>query len=147
MDSTPDSSINPLLLDATVASTPDSDVDMASDADPEEEPAVQTKRKRAAPTKRKAQPKRKAKSTVADLALPLDDDAAHPVQVQSMAKDAQGHLPHIVFPVPDYIDRPAPEEYAKLSSKEKRQLRNKISARNFRHRRKGPFAREPVPSN
>ncbi|KIY62708.1 hypothetical protein CYLTODRAFT_494451 [Cylindrobasidium torrendii FP15055 ss-10] len=32
--------------------------------------------------------------------------------------------------------RPAPEVYAKMSSKEKRQLRNKISARNFRLRRK-----------
>lgn len=42
--------------------------------------------------------------------------------------------------------RPTPEEYKKMSSKEKRQLRNKISARNFRVRRKGPssfFAREP----
>lgn len=35
--------------------------------------------------------------------------------------------------------RPSPEEYKKLSSKEKRQLRNKISARNFRVRRKGAF--------
>jgi bZIP-type transcription factor MBZ1 len=33
--------------------------------------------------------------------------------------------------------RPTPEEYKKLSSREKRQLRNKISARNFRNRRKG----------
>ena len=33
--------------------------------------------------------------------------------------------------------RPSPEEYKKMSSKEKRQLRNKISARNFRVRRKG----------
>lgn len=35
--------------------------------------------------------------------------------------------------------RPSPEEYKKMSSKEKRQLRNKISARNFRVRRKGTF--------
>lgn len=33
--------------------------------------------------------------------------------------------------------RPTPDEYKKMSSKEKRQLRNKISARNFRVRRKG----------
>jgi hypothetical protein len=33
--------------------------------------------------------------------------------------------------------RPTPDEYQKMSSKEKRQLRNKISARNFRNRRKG----------
>ncbi|KAI8971281.1 hypothetical protein BD414DRAFT_426473 [Trametes punicea] len=35
--------------------------------------------------------------------------------------------------------RPSPEEYKKMSSKEKRQLRNKISARNFRIRRKGEY--------
>jgi hypothetical protein len=35
--------------------------------------------------------------------------------------------------------RPTPEEYKKMSSKEKRQLRNKISARNFRVRRKGVY--------
>ncbi|KAL7415050.1 hypothetical protein BDY24DRAFT_281547 [Mrakia frigida] len=36
--------------------------------------------------------------------------------------------------------RPTPEEYKKLSSKEKRQLRNKISARNFRVRRKNQIS-------
>lgn len=40
-------------------------------------------------------------------------------------------------PVPEWTDKPDPESYKKLNSKEKRQLRNKISARNFRHRRKG----------
>ena len=35
--------------------------------------------------------------------------------------------------------RPPPEVLAKMTSKEKRQLRNKISARNFRVRRKGDF--------
>lgn len=35
--------------------------------------------------------------------------------------------------------RPTMEEYQKMSSKEKRQLRNKISARNFRVRRKGNY--------
>lgn len=41
-------------------------------------------------------------------------------------------------PADDELDglRPPLEEYKKLSSKEKRQLRNKISARNFRTRRK-----------
>lgn len=38
--------------------------------------------------------------------------------------------------------RPTPEEYKKMSSKEKRQLRNKISARNFRVRRKGQYFRD-----
>ena len=39
--------------------------------------------------------------------------------------------------------RPPPEVLAKMTSKEKRQLRNKISARNFRVRRKGDFLRLP----
>ncbi|KAL1916990.1 uncharacterized protein VTP21DRAFT_5187 [Calcarisporiella thermophila] len=39
-------------------------------------------------------------------------------------------------PRPVYDDVPSPEEIKKMSSKEKRQLRNKISARNFRVRRK-----------
>ncbi|KAF8325769.1 uncharacterized protein EI90DRAFT_3018854 [Cantharellus anzutake] len=46
----------------------------------------------------------------------------------------------VVAPADGPVDpddwRPTPEEYKKLSSKEKRQLRNKISARNFRVRRK-----------
>ena len=53
----------------------------------------------------------------------------------SAAHGGQSH-PHALVPVPEYEDRPSKEEYEKLSSKEKRQLRNKISARNFRHRRK-----------
>lgn len=44
--------------------------------------------------------------------------------------------PHALVPVPEWEDRPSKAEYEKLSSKEKRQMRNKISARNFRHRRK-----------
>ena len=39
--------------------------------------------------------------------------------------------------------RPSPEVLAKMSSKEKRQLRNKISARNFRVRRKGTVSSFP----
>jgi len=35
--------------------------------------------------------------------------------------------------------RPSPEAFAKMNSKEKRRLRNKISARNFRVRRKGLY--------
>lgn len=48
---------------------------------------------------------------------------------------------HPLAPVPDWLDRPDDDSYAKLSSREKRQLRNKISARNFRHRRKGACAK------
>jgi bZIP-type transcription factor MBZ1 len=42
--------------------------------------------------------------------------------------------------------RPTPDEYQKMSSKEKRQLRNKISARNFRNRRKGQYTSWHLPS-
>lgn len=45
------------------------------------------------------------------------------------AEDDEDELPH------DW--RPSPEVFSKMTSKEKRQLRNKISARNFRVRRKG----------
>jgi bZIP-type transcription factor MBZ1 len=42
--------------------------------------------------------------------------------------------------------RPTPEEYQKMTSREKRQLRNKISARNFRNRRKGAYFLSPLGS-
>jgi hypothetical protein len=42
--------------------------------------------------------------------------------------------------------RPTPDEYQKMSSREKRQLRNKISARNFRNRRKGEYCPFPPTS-
>ena len=41
--------------------------------------------------------------------------------------------------------RPSPEVLAKMTSKEKRQLRNKISARNFRVRRKGTVSVYSIP--
>lgn len=50
-------------------------------------------------------------------------------KAESEAGDDDDDLPH------DW--RPSPEVFAKMTSKEKRQLRNKISARNFRVRRKG----------
>ena len=43
--------------------------------------------------------------------------------------------------------RPSPEVLAKMTSKEKRQLRNKISARNFRVRRKGTVSSRRVISD
>ena len=43
--------------------------------------------------------------------------------------------------------RPPPEVLAKMTSKEKRQLRNKISARNFRVRRKGDFVSSSIDVN
>ncbi|GAA6032413.1 hypothetical protein JCM8097_008162 [Rhodosporidiobolus ruineniae] len=71
-------------------------------------------------------------------ASPKDSKKLPRTSVQPLASDtlhkttARSSLP----PVPQWADKPDPDEYAKLSSKEKRQLRNKLSARNFRHRRK-----------
>jgi hypothetical protein len=56
--------------------------------------------------------------------------------LSSTGTHGQQQHPHALVPVPEYEDRPSKAEYDKLSSKEKRQMRNKISARNFRHRRK-----------
>jgi len=58
-----------------------------------------------------------------------DDDDDHDSLRGDRRVDFKDDLPH------DW--RPPPEVLAKMSSKEKRQLRNKISARNFRVRRKG----------
>lgn len=55
---------------------------------------------------------------------------------KAAAAQQQQQHPHALVPVPEWEDRPSKEVYDKLSSKEKRQMRNKISARNFRHRRK-----------
>ncbi|GAA5993965.1 hypothetical protein JCM11641_006755 [Rhodosporidiobolus odoratus] len=66
-------------------------------------------------------PKKLPKTSV----LPLASETLH-------RTTAKSDLP----PVPQWADKPDADEYAKLSSKEKRQLRNKLSARNFRHRRK-----------
>jgi hypothetical protein len=60
-----------------------------------------------------------------------------------MGDDSQGLLPHIIRAKKDEEDMDederllASEEGKKLSSKERRQLRNKVSARAFRSRRKG----------
>jgi len=70
-----------------------------------------------------------------------DDDDEHDTdrsRHNSPSKSSSGKpLNSIPMAVGDinYL-KPDPEEYKKLSSKEKRQLRNKISARNFRTRRK-----------
>lgn len=72
--------------------------------------------------KKSKRPTKIAKTSVAAFA----SSTLHPTSAKST-------LP----PVPEWNDKPDPETYKKLNSKEKRQLRNKISARNFRHRRKG----------
>ncbi|BGP25232.1 bZIP transcription factor [Rhodotorula toruloides] len=92
-------------------------------------------------TSRKPSAAKKARSSLASSEEPPSSAASRKQVARSVAQlasatlhktSANSHLP----PVPQWADKPDPEEYSKLSSKEKRQLRNKLSARNFRHRRK-----------
>lgn len=90
----------------------------------------------------KAKAARRSSSTTAKRASSaklstssLSSSAAASAAAAAAKKDAIAH-PHALVPVPEWEDRPSKEDYDKLSSKEKRQMRNKISARNFRHRRK-----------
>lgn len=146
------------------AVTPSSDKSSSGSAVSSNKKPVSTgRRTRSSASKAQQHSQAQHHKSVADLALPMPDAGpqrkpvfGHPSQANKQqpparpfneadeaAEEADAghhHLPHIVFPVPDYIDRPSAEEYSKLSSKEKRQLRNKISARNFRHRRKGAFS-------
>ncbi|CDU21995.1 uncharacterized protein SPSC_00625 [Sporisorium scitamineum] len=68
---------------------------------------------------------------------PDNDHSRHTLPSKAGAGSSSKPLGTIPMAVGDinYL-KPDPEEYKKLSSKEKRQLRNKISARNFRTRRK-----------
>ena len=91
-----------------------------------------------------------SQSSLKDQAAPMsedgmsedDDDDVHdsysrhtsPSKTSSSGNKALSNIPMAVGDI-NYL-KPDPEEYKKLSSKEKRQLRNKISARNFRTRRK-----------
>ncbi|KAI9568038.1 hypothetical protein HD554DRAFT_2102497 [Boletus coccyginus] len=60
--------------------------------------------------------------------------AAPPEKDNKQSRASKDAAPLKILEPEDW--RPSPEEYKKMSSKEKRQLRNKISARNFRVRRK-----------
>jgi hypothetical protein len=68
----------------------------------------------------------------------------------AMQDNGQGLLPHIIRAKKDEEDMDederllASEEGKKLSSKERRQLRNKVSARAFRSRRKGKLSHHHV---
>lgn len=63
-----------------------------------------------------------------------EDRSRHSSPSKGTASKLLNSIPMAVGDI-NYL-KPDPEEYKKLSSKEKRQLRNKISARNFRTRRK-----------
>ncbi|GAA6008838.1 hypothetical protein JCM10207_001743 [Rhodosporidiobolus poonsookiae] len=83
--------------------------------------------------KKPAAKKARASSTGVASSKRLPKTSVAPLASETLHKTtARSNLP----PVPQWADKPDADEYAKLSSKEKRQLRNKLSARNFRHRRK-----------
>lgn len=100
------------------------------DDDEEEEERNTLPKKRAAAS---ASKKRTSTSTRASSSNKKTTSSSHSRKESSVVQ--QSH-PHALVPVPEWEDRPSKAEYDKLSSKEKRQMRNKISARNFRHRRK-----------
>lgn len=155
----PSLSIDPLLVDSTASpsafsayaptTSSNADVDMSQEHEEEDEeelfaepePEAQPKGKGKGRANRSTRSAKAAKPSVADLVLPGTSIASHAkptiAHADGEASGSSHKLPHIVFPVPDYVDRPSAEDYKKMSSKEKRQMRNKISARNFRHRRKG----------
>ncbi|KAL8278577.1 hypothetical protein RQP46_009069 [Phenoliferia psychrophenolica] len=94
----------------------ESDEDASSDSDDDDAGPKRSKRTTSTSSSRKS-----SKTSVSAFA----SSTLHPTSTRST-------LP----PVPEWNDKPDPESYKKLDSKAKRQLRNKISARNFRHRRK-----------
>lgn len=107
----------------------DSDED---DHDEEDDLEVQAPKKRSSATaanKKRTSAATKASSTSKRVST------AQSKKESSVSHHAQTH-PHALVPVPEWEDKLSKAEYDKLSSKEKRQMRNKISARNFRHRRK-----------
>ncbi|KAL8293591.1 hypothetical protein RQP46_000292 [Phenoliferia psychrophenolica] len=102
---------------ASIAEDDDEDMsDMSADDDDESMAGLKGKGRKASSASGK-----KAKTSVAAFA-----------SATLHATSSRSTLP----PVPEWADKPDPESYKKLNPKEKRQLRNKISARNFRHRKK-----------
>ena len=87
-----------------------------------------TRSTRARSSKPPASKKTRSSSSSTGTQKKLAKTSVAPLASDELYKtSAQSNLP----PVPQWADRPDEEEYKKLSSKEKRQLRNKISARNF----------------
>ncbi|KAK0195248.1 hypothetical protein F5146DRAFT_1024766 [Armillaria mellea] len=124
--------IDPQLMTMT---TPSSNMD---ETDEEEQEQPDTKAVTIAPIKVGGHGKAR-KGTVQSGGIVKKSSSTHPSPSTSKAVS-----PTSSFKENENMDdddfpadwRPPPEVYAKMSSKEKRQLRNKISARNFRVRRK-----------
>lgn len=118
---TPMFAIDPQLVGTPATSNDNSDQDSNSDQELEQELAP---------------PKRSRRGAVASGGIkksysPSEKDLNSGAGKSKSSKDP---APLKILEPEDW--RPSPEEYKKMSSREKRQLRNKISARNFRVRRK-----------
>ena len=115
---TPHGSINPQVLMPKIKDEPD-----------DEEKALELTLKL-----QKSDSSHTSTSFTAFTPMRLDASDTSSVDIKPIISSAR-----LKSPSPDLDQenlRPSPEEYSRLSSKEKRQLRNKISARNFRNRRK-----------
>ncbi|OAX35200.1 hypothetical protein K503DRAFT_746287 [Rhizopogon vinicolor AM-OR11-026] len=122
--STPMFAIDPQLVGTPATSHEHSDLDSETDHDePEPDPAP-TKRSRRGAV---------ASGGIKKSSAPSEKDL-NTTKEGGKAKISKDPAPLKILEPEDW--RPSPEEYKKMSSREKRQLRNKISARNFRVRRK-----------
>ncbi|KAK9899796.1 hypothetical protein P389DRAFT_207419 [Cystobasidium minutum MCA 4210] len=112
--------------------------DSENDSEEEEEEVAPTSRKRGSAGTASSGPAAKKRTSATKSSSSNKKASSSSSKKETSIFSSQQHQqhPHALVPVPEYEDRLSKEEYDKLSSKEKRQMRNKISARNFRHRRK-----------
>ncbi|GAA5828638.1 hypothetical protein JCM3766R1_003768 [Sporobolomyces carnicolor] len=109
------------------------DVEVLLDEDQDEDDGSMSDSSERTTTRRRSSRPPSTKKTRSNSSKKLARTSVLPLASEALYKtSSKSNLP----PVPQWKDKPDEEEYKKLSSKEKRQLRNKISARNFRHRRK-----------
>ncbi|KAH7882298.1 hypothetical protein F5I97DRAFT_1816909 [Phlebopus sp. FC_14] len=132
-------SIDPQLVGTPATSKALSDFDeeekSLSPFSPQDEEEEMEEELVAATNKPNGRPKVSRKGTV--LSGGVKKASAVSTEKENSGKEGKSKkdpLPLKILEPEDW--RPSPEEYKKMSSKEKRQLRNKISARNFRVRRK-----------
>ena len=116
----------------------ESDSDSAADSEefaPIRRPATAQKSRASATRGKRAATKPKPYPRISDVVRDAPQKFSDANKRPSASTELKGSIRSA-----DAIDddwRPTLEEYQKMSSREKRQLRNKISARNFRVRRKG----------
>ena len=124
----------------------ESDSDSAADSEefaPVRRPALNQRSRASATRGKRAATKPKPYPRISDVVRDAPQKFIDGTKRPSASTELKGSIRSA-----DAVDddwRPTLEEYQKMSSKEKRQLRNKISARNFRVRRKGmmPSPSEP----